>query len=63
MPYVSVYGITKYGGENFSDALRMEMKKFGVKVIIVEPGNFGALTSIVKGRSVSTYIEFLDKEK
>ena len=52
LPYVSVYGLTKYGGENFSDVLRMEMYKFGVKVIIVEPSEFGHATQIVRGRNV-----------
>lgn len=51
-PTISVYGITKFGAENFSDCLRLEMRKFGVKVSIVEPGNFGGLTGIVKDQNV-----------
>ncbi|XP_061176159.1 D-beta-hydroxybutyrate dehydrogenase, mitochondrial-like [Saccostrea echinata] len=46
LPRISVYGITKFGCENFSDCLRLEMRKFGVKVSIVEPGNFGGVTGI-----------------
>lgn len=52
LPRISVYGITKYGGENFSDCLRLEMRKFGVKVVIVEPGNFGGVTGILSGSNV-----------
>ena len=39
------YHATKYAVEAFSDALRMEVKEFGIEVSIVEPGgiktNFG----------------------
>lgn len=53
LPRISVYGITKYGGENFSDCLRLEMRKFGVKVVIVEPGNFGGVTGILSGSNLN----------
>ncbi|PIO14645.1 hypothetical protein AB205_0061810, partial [Aquarana catesbeiana] len=34
------YCLSKYGVESFSDTLRREMKPFGVKVCIIEPGFF-----------------------
>ncbi|XP_056418462.1 retinol dehydrogenase 7-like [Hyla sarda] len=34
------YCISKYGVESFSDSLRREMKPFGVKICIIEPGFF-----------------------
>ncbi|XP_023801983.1 retinol dehydrogenase 2-like [Cyanistes caeruleus] len=34
------YCISKYGVEAFSDSLRLEMNKFGVKVCVIEPGYF-----------------------
>ncbi|XP_040196910.1 retinol dehydrogenase 7-like [Rana temporaria] len=34
------YCMSKYGVESFSDTLRREMKPFGVKVCIIEPGFF-----------------------
>ncbi|KAM9368148.1 retinol dehydrogenase 16-like [Phaethornis superciliosus] len=44
MGRVSVFGggycISKYGVEAFSDSLRIEMRNFGVKVCIIEPGYF-----------------------
>ncbi|XP_069123441.1 D-beta-hydroxybutyrate dehydrogenase, mitochondrial-like [Argopecten irradians] len=52
MPSHSVYGITKFGGENFSDALRLEMIKFGVKVSLIEPGNFGGATGMLNEASL-----------
>ncbi|XP_061661882.1 D-beta-hydroxybutyrate dehydrogenase, mitochondrial [Syngnathoides biaculeatus] len=36
--------VSKYGVEAFSDCLRYEMKSWGVKVSVVEPGNFAAGT-------------------
>ncbi|KAK6174806.1 hypothetical protein SNE40_013384 [Patella caerulea] len=44
LPYDSAYGITKYGGEAFSDILRLEMKRFGIKTSIIQPGNYGGIT-------------------
>ncbi|XP_040281618.1 retinol dehydrogenase 7-like [Bufo bufo] len=34
------YCLSKYGVESFSDTLRREMKPFGVKICIIEPGFF-----------------------
>ncbi|XP_078544994.1 retinol dehydrogenase 16-like isoform X2 [Lissotriton helveticus] len=34
------YCISKYGVEAFSDSLRRELKPFGVKVVLIEPGFF-----------------------
>ncbi|XP_053566171.1 D-beta-hydroxybutyrate dehydrogenase, mitochondrial [Bombina bombina] len=45
-PARSPYCITKFGVEAFSDCLRYEMHPFGVKVSVVEPGNFIAGTSL-----------------
>ena len=36
----AAYGITKYGVEAFSDALRREMSPWGVLVSVIEPGKF-----------------------
>lgn len=44
--------MAKHAAEAFSDILRLEMGRFGVRVIIVEPGNFGAATD---GLNVSYY--------
>ncbi|XP_061820675.1 D-beta-hydroxybutyrate dehydrogenase, mitochondrial [Nerophis lumbriciformis] len=39
--------VSKYGVEAFSDCLRYEMKPWGVKVLLVEPGNFAAATGLL----------------
>ena len=35
------YNVSKYGVEAISDTLRHELNKWGVKVVIIEPGNYG----------------------
>ncbi|XP_034562287.1 D-beta-hydroxybutyrate dehydrogenase, mitochondrial [Notolabrus celidotus] len=50
----SSYCVSKYGVEVFSDCLRYEMKSWGVKVSIVEPGNFSAATSILTRDNVAS---------
>ncbi|NWW76165.1 RDH16 dehydrogenase, partial [Climacteris rufus] len=46
------YCLSKFGVEAFSDSLRLEMRSFGVKVCVVEPGYF---------KTMITSTEFLQK--
>uniref|UniRef100_A0A8U7M610 Uncharacterized protein n=2 Tax=Corvus moneduloides TaxID=1196302 RepID=A0A8U7M610_CORMO len=41
-----IYSMTKAAIEKFCDALRLEMKKFGVQVCIIQPGNYAPSTKI-----------------
>lgn len=52
LPSNAVYGTTKYAIEAFSDCLRLEMKKFGVHVAIVEPGDYGGTTGMLSKKTV-----------
>ena len=38
-PHGSWYHATKYAVEGLSDSLRMELKQFGIDVVIIEPGS------------------------
>ena len=56
------YNVTKYSVEAFSDALRMEMKPFGIDVVMIEPGaiktDWGIIAaSHLKESSVGTAYE------
>ncbi|KAM6233345.1 retinol dehydrogenase 16-like [Porphyrio hochstetteri] len=42
------YCISKFGVEAFSDSLRIEMRSFGVKVSIIEPGYFKTMITSAK---------------
>ena len=46
-PFNAGYGISKFGGETFSDILRLELKKWGITVSIIEPCNFGGATNCI----------------
>lgn len=46
LPGNGSYACTKCAIEAFSDSLRREMYKFDVSVSVIEPGNFGAATSM-----------------
>ena len=54
-PFTAAYAMTKFALEAFSDALRLEMKKFGVTVIIVEPGHFGGATESINVRDMHCF--------
>src|SRR6185503_17339875 len=38
LPYFGVYNSTKYAVEALSDALRYELRPFGIDVALIEPG-------------------------
>ena len=52
MPGSPAYNTTKHALESFADTLRLEMRKFGVKVALVEPGRYGTATAIVSPEQV-----------
>ncbi len=40
IPFQGFYSASKYALESISDALRMELRSFGVQVVLLEPGDF-----------------------
>ncbi|XP_029473037.1 D-beta-hydroxybutyrate dehydrogenase, mitochondrial [Rhinatrema bivittatum] len=56
-PARSPYCISKFGVEAFSDCLRYEMHSQGVKVSIIEPGNFIAATSLYSPERIKAIAE------
>lgn len=55
LPSDNVYISTKWALEALSDILRRELKRFGVKVVIVEPGNFGGITGMLNEQNASCF--------
>lgn len=51
LPFRGVYSASKHAVEAFSESLSMEVKPFGVNVVIVQPGDFK--TSINENRAVA----------
>jgi NAD(P)-dependent dehydrogenase (short-subunit alcohol dehydrogenase family) len=40
LPFQAFYSASKFAIEGFSEALRMEVRKFNIKVIVINPGDF-----------------------
>jgi short-subunit dehydrogenase len=61
LPYFGVYNSTKYAVESLSDALRYELRPFGIDVSMIEPGvirtNFEATAASGLGRFEGTAFE------
>ena len=40
LPFQAFYSASKFAIEGFSEALRMEVKQFNIKVVLINPGDF-----------------------
>jgi len=40
LPYQGLYSASKFAIEGYCEALRLELRKSGVKVVVIEPGDF-----------------------
>ncbi|XP_051482129.1 D-beta-hydroxybutyrate dehydrogenase, mitochondrial-like isoform X2 [Apus apus] len=58
-PSRSCYCVSKFGVAAFSDCLRQEMYRWGVRVILIEPSNFVAATGILTADGVDRQAEAL----
>ena len=66
-PLGSWYHATKYAVEGFSDCLRLEVKQFGIDVIIIEPGPIKSewldisIDNLIKTSNNGVYKDFTEK--
>jgi NAD(P)-dependent dehydrogenase (short-subunit alcohol dehydrogenase family) len=51
LPYQSMYSASKFALEGMSEALRMEVRRFGIRVVLIEPGDFK--TELTQNRTVT----------
>lgn len=40
LPFQGLYSASKFAIEGYCEALRLELKAFGIKVVVIEPGDF-----------------------
>lgn len=55
LPLFGAYNSTKYAVESLSDAMRMELKPFGIRVVVVEPGATKSEFMNTSGRKMASY--------
>lgn len=55
LPGLAVYGATKAAIQSFSDGIRVELKKYGVKVVTFVPGSFAKQSGIMANHVEQTY--------
>ena len=51
LPYQGFYSASKFAVEAYSEALSLETKQFGIKTVLIEPGDFS--TDFTKNRKIS----------
>uniref|UniRef100_A0A8U8AXM7 BDH protein n=1 Tax=Geospiza parvula TaxID=87175 RepID=A0A8U8AXM7_GEOPR len=58
-PSRSCYCVSKFGVAAFSDCLRQEMYRWGVRVVLIEPSNFVAATGILTAAGIDRQAQAL----
>lgn len=61
LPFQSIYSASKFAIEGLSEGLRMELKPYHIKIIVIEPGDFK--TSFTANRRIIASIEKSDYHK
>lgn len=54
LPYQGFYSASKFAIEGYSEALAAEVKGFGIKVVLVEPGDFSTNFTANRKKSILT---------
>ncbi len=50
LPYQGLYSASKFAIEGYCEALRLELREFGVKVVVIEPGDFSTGFTATRSR-------------
>jgi len=59
LPFQSFYSAGKFAIEGFSEALRMEVKQFNIKIVLINPGDFHTNNLLTAGISLHRPIRMI----
>ncbi|MEZ4798310.1 MAG: SDR family oxidoreductase [Flavobacteriales bacterium] len=62
LPFRGIYSASKYAVEGLSESLSQEVKDFGIKVILIEPGDFNTNINQTRKIAKNTPEEYLELE-
>jgi short-subunit dehydrogenase len=54
LPFQSYYSAGKFAIEGFSEALRMEVRKFNIRIVVINPGDFNTNNTLNRRSYLST---------
>jgi NAD(P)-dependent dehydrogenase (short-subunit alcohol dehydrogenase family) len=68
LPFSGLYSASKFALEGMSESLRLEVRRFGVRVVLIEPGDFRTQLAVVRRQTAaaqadSPYAEALARFK
>ena len=63
LPFQGIYSASKFAIEGVMESLRMEVHKFGIKVVLVEPGDFKTNFTKNRKKSLKKSSEYYTLEK
>jgi short-subunit dehydrogenase len=56
LPFQSFYSASKFAIEGLSEALRMELRAFNIKVVVINPGDFNTNNTVNRQKFINTDI-------
>jgi NAD(P)-dependent dehydrogenase (short-subunit alcohol dehydrogenase family) len=68
LPFSGLYSASKFALEGMSESLRLEVRRFGIKVVLIEPGDFRTQLPVARrqtagSRSNDAYREAMARSK
>lgn len=64
LPFQGIYSTTKFAIEGLSEALRLELKPFNIRVIVINPGDFATNNTVnrkIEIKQNSPYYQYFEK--